>query len=96
MESYVILGKFTPQGHRSAPANAAQLDNVQQHARAVGAEVQSFHLTLGEYDVVAVIRAPDEKTMAKLSLAIGSTGNLRTLTLRAFPETEIRRLMRAL
>lgn len=96
MENYVILGKLTPQGHRSAPASAAQLESVQQHARAVGAKIESFHLTLGEYDVVAVIRAPDEKTMAKLSMAIGAAGNLRTLTLRAFPETEIRRLMGAL
>jgi uncharacterized protein with GYD domain len=93
MEPYVVLAKLTQSGQKTFSSSAAQLDVVRQHAHALGARLQSYYLTIGEYDIVAVIEAPDGKTMAKLSLAIGASGTLRTLTLRAFSETAIRNLI---
>ncbi len=54
---------------------------------------EDFYLTLGEYDAAVVIDAPDDETVAKASLAIGSLGNVRIETLRAFTEDEYRRMI---
>ncbi len=48
---------------------------------------------MGEYDSVAIVEAPDDETMAKLSLRIGARGNSRSETLRAFKEDEYREII---
>jgi uncharacterized protein with GYD domain len=90
VEYYVVLATFTVRGSGSG---SAQLDELRDHARKVGARVDAFYLTLGQYDVVAVIAAPDGRAMAKLSLSLGATGNLRTTTLPAFSEPQLPRLL---
>jgi uncharacterized protein with GYD domain len=85
VETYVVLATFTPQGSRLAASKAGEghLDELRTNAGRLGAEVRGFFLTLGVHDLVAIIDAPNERVMAKLALAIGAAGNLRTLTLPA-------------
>ena len=59
-----------------------------RHLRPWVAEMKKFFLTMGRYDAVVIIEAPDAETVAKLALAIGSQGNVQTETLRAFSQDE--------
>jgi len=59
----------------------------------VGAEIKEFYLVMGQYDIVLIVEAPDDRTMAKATLAVGSLGNVRTETLRAFTEDEYRKVI---
>jgi len=52
--------------------------------------VVGFYLTLGRYDMVAIIEAPSDEVAASVILGVGSKGNIRTETLKAFPEAEYR------
>ena len=54
----------------------------------LGAELKSFHLTLGRCDIITIVDAPDDATMASISLAVSSLGNVSMETLRAFDESE--------
>ncbi len=62
----------------------------------MGAELKAFYLTMGRYDIILVAEAPNEETIAKLALKIGSNGNVRTETLFAFPESQYREIIAAL
>jgi uncharacterized protein with GYD domain len=62
---------------------------VQQH----GGSVRSIYWTLGQYDLVAVTEGPDDETAAALALLLGSLGNVRTVTLRAFDAEEMARII---
>jgi uncharacterized protein with GYD domain len=59
----------------------------------MGAELKSFHLLMGAYDGVLFAEIPDEETATKIALALGSLGNVRTETLRAFTEDEYQRIV---
>ena len=62
----------------------------------MGAELKQWYLVMGQYDAVVVAEAPNDETIAKLALVIGSLGNVRTETLRAFNEDEYRNIISAL
>ena len=61
--------------------------------RAVGGEFKTIYLTLGNYDLVGVAEAPDDESFAKFLLSVASEGSVRTETLRAFSESEYRKIM---
>ncbi len=88
MAKYVLLTRFTQQGSQNIKDGPARLEAAKETLQGLGAELQDFYLTLGEYDAVVVVEAPDDKTLAKASLAISSLGNVRIETLRAFTEEE--------
>jgi uncharacterized protein with GYD domain len=96
MPTYITLAHYTQQGISNIKDSPARLDAAKQAAQALGAEVKAVYLTMGQYDLVVVIEAPDEETVAKLILATGAQGNVRTETLRAFTEAEFRKLVAAL
>ncbi len=96
MARYLLLSRFTEQGIQTIKDGAARLDAAKQTFQGLGAEIKDFYLTLGEYDAALVIEAPDDETVAKASLAIGSLGNVRIETLRAFTEEEYREIVGSL
>jgi uncharacterized protein with GYD domain len=69
---------------------------AKQAFKAMGAELKQMYLVMGQYDLVIIGEVPDDETVAKLSLAIGSGGNIRTETFRAFTEDEYRKIIAAL
>ncbi len=93
MARYLLLSRFTQQGIQTIKDGAARLNAAKQTFQELGAELKDFYLTLGEYDAALVIEAPDDETIAKASLAIGSLGNVRIETLRAFTEGEYRKMI---
>ncbi len=96
MPTYITLLNFTQQGIEKIKDGPARLDAAKQAFRAMGAEIKAFYLVMGQYDAVVVAEAPDDETVAKLALATGSLGNVRTETLRAFTEDEYRKIVASL
>ncbi len=96
MATYLLLSRFTQQGLQSIKDGPARLDAARQTLRGFGAEIKDFYLTLGEYDAVVVLEAPDDEAVAKASLVIGALGNVRIETLRAFTEDQYREMIGSL
>ncbi len=88
MVRYLVLLKFTDQGIRNVAESIDRAAAFREAARAKGAEVESHYWTLGAYDGVFILRAPDEATAAGLVLGLGHTASVSTNMLRAFDEAE--------
>ena len=96
MPTYISLMHFTEKGVENIKNSPARLDDAKNLFQSMGAELKAWYLTLGEYDAVAIAEAPDDETGTKLLLLIGSQGNIRTETFRAFTEDEYRKIISAL
>ena len=96
MATYIILTNYTQKGIENIKDSPARLDAAKKAFKAMGAELKQWYLVMGQYDAVVVAEGPDDETVAKLALAIGSLGNVRTETLRAFTEDEYRKIIAAL
>lgn len=89
MATYIVLAQFTEQGIRGVKETTKRADAVKDLARKFGVTAKEFYWTLGSYDVVVILDAPDDASMTALGLAIGGLGNVRTQTLRAFSREEM-------
>jgi uncharacterized protein with GYD domain len=89
MPTYVILGKYTLQGIRKIKATTKRADAFRNLAKKMGVKVKDIYWTMGRYDVVTIIDAPNDATATRLLLAAGSMGNVQTETLRAYTASEI-------
>jgi uncharacterized protein with GYD domain len=85
MPTYIMLTKLTPEGIQTIKNNPARIREVNTEVAQLGAEVKAQWATLGEYDFVNVIEAPDERTITRISLELGSRGTGRYETLTAIP-----------
>ena len=96
MPTYVTLANWTDQGIRNvkdAPKRAAAFENAVQ---AAGGKVKEMYLVMGEYDLIVVTEAPNDEAVARLALATGMIGNVRTRTLRAFNREEMTKIISSL
>jgi uncharacterized protein with GYD domain len=93
MASYMTLIHYTQQGIESIKDSPVRLDTAKELFKSMGAEIKSFYLAMGRYDVIVISEAPDDETATKLALTIGSTGAIRTETFRIFTEIEYRNLI---
>jgi uncharacterized protein with GYD domain len=89
MGTYIALMNFTDQGIRNVKDSTKRADAVKEVAKKFGASMSQIYWTLGQFDLVAVIEAPNDETATAFSLAIGSAGNIRGQTLRAFSRDEM-------
>jgi len=89
MATYVLLLKFTDQGIRKIKETRKRAEGFRAAADKAGAKVKEVYWTLGQYDGLLILEAPDEATAAALGLSLGSLGNVRPETLRAFSSDEI-------
>ena len=81
MPTYILLSKLTPQGVQTLRSNPDRLREVNRDVEELGAKVLHQWASLGEYDFVNVVEAPDELTMARLSLELGARGSVKFQTL---------------
>jgi uncharacterized protein with GYD domain len=88
MPTYIILGTLTDQGIRGIKDSTKREDAFRKLCEKVGAKVKDVYRTMGRYDVAAIVDAPDDTTMNAILYSLGSLGNLRTETLRAFTRHE--------
>jgi uncharacterized protein with GYD domain len=96
MPTYITLFRWTQQGIEKVKESPARLDKAKQLFQQLGGEVKSTYLVMGQYDFVIVSEAPDDETIARISLAAGSQGAVRSETLRAFTEGEYRKIIATL
>ena len=89
MGTYIALSSFTDQGIRSIKDTTKRADAVREAARKFGASMPQLYWTLGKYDLVAIIEAPDDESVTAFALAIAGAGNIRMQTLRAFNKDEM-------
>jgi uncharacterized protein with GYD domain len=89
MTTYLLLGTFTDQGIRNIKDTTKRAEAVRAMGKKVGVTVKDMYWTLGQYDIAAILDAPDEGAATSLALSVGALGNVRTQILRAFTEKEI-------
>jgi uncharacterized protein with GYD domain len=93
MATYIVLANFTEQGIRNVKDSPQRADAFKEMAKKTGATVKDVFWTLGQYDVVAIVEAPDDVSMTAIGLGTGKLGNVRTQTLRAFSAAEMKNIL---
>ena len=83
MPTFVMLTNLTPDGVRTLKNNPNRVQEVNKEVEQLGAKVVAQYATLGQYDFITIVEAPDEKTMAKVSVELGSRGTMTSQTLPA-------------
>ncbi len=89
MAMYVGLIEFTDQGIRNIKKTIKRGDAAMAEAKKMGMKIVEEFWTMGAYDVVIVVDAPNDETMSAFMLKIGSLGNVKSHTMRAFRREEM-------
>jgi uncharacterized protein with GYD domain len=84
MPIYVGLGNWTDQGTKDFRGAVRRGNSFREAVEQAGGRVRELVWTMGEYDFVTVVEAPDDETAATLVLRVAAAGNVRTKTMRAF------------
>jgi uncharacterized protein with GYD domain len=86
--TYIMLSTLTPEGVQTVKNNPGRIREVNKEIEQLGATVKAQWATLGHFDFVNIVEAPDEKTMARVSLELGSRGTAHYESLAAIPIDE--------
>jgi len=86
---YLVLANFTDQGIRTVKDTTKRAALVSEMGKSAGVNMKSIFWTLGGFDLVIEVEAPDDATMTAWGLTVGAMGNVRTQTLRAFDAKEM-------
>jgi uncharacterized protein with GYD domain len=84
MPIYVALGNWTDQGTKDFHGSVQRANAFRESVEQAGGRVRELVWTMGEYDFIIVLEAPDDETAATLVLRVAAAGNVRTKTMRAF------------
>ncbi len=85
MPTFIMLSTLTPEGVQTVKNNPQRIREVNTEVEQLGATVKQQWAVLGRFDFVSIVEAPDEPTMARVSLELGSRGTGRFETLAAIP-----------
>ncbi len=96
MTTYILLINWTDQGIKAVRESPGRLDAAKKELADMGGTFKEFYLTMGDHDMVVVCEAPDDAVMARFVLVLGMMGNVRTRTLKAFPEAAYREIIGSL
>jgi uncharacterized protein with GYD domain len=89
MPTFLMLTNLTAEGVRTLKNHPGRIAEVNREVEQMGVKVISQYATLGQYDFVTVVEAPDEQTMAKVSVELGSRGTMTSQTLAAIPAEDL-------
>ena len=90
MATYIALIDRTDQGVKGFKDSVDRYETAQSQMRSMGVEFTNIYWTLGAHDIVSIVEAPDDQTLAAALLSVAGQGNVRTTTLRAFSADEMR------
>ena len=93
MPTYISLIKWTDQGIRNVKESPQRLDATRKAIETAGGKLIGFYLTMGRYDAVLITEALSDEVVAAQILGAGSQGNVRTETMKAFPEDQYRNII---
>ncbi|NWF97396.1 MAG: GYD domain-containing protein [Nitrospirae bacterium] len=88
MAYYVILSTLTDEGRKTIKENPKRILEVNKELAKMGVKVKEQYAVLGPYDFVNIVEAPDNQTIMKMSVELGSRGSVQLLTLTALPIQE--------
>jgi uncharacterized protein with GYD domain len=83
METYVMLTKLTDEGRKTLKQNPNRTKEVNKEIEGMGGKIVAQYAVLGPYDYVNVVEAPDNKTIARISMELGARGTMEIMTLAA-------------
>ncbi len=93
MPTYITLAKFTGQGARTVKDTTKRAKKFMEQAKKLGINYRGIYWTLGRFDVISIVEAPNDETVTALVLSLGSKGNVTTQTFRAFSAGEMDRIL---
>jgi uncharacterized protein with GYD domain len=93
MATYIVLGNYTDQGIRNIKDTPKRTEAVKEAAKKAGVVLKETFWTLGTYDFVSILEAPDDETIIAFGMSVGKQGNVRTQTLPAFSATEMAEIL---
>ena len=96
MPRYVVLVSWTEQGVKNVKETLQRTDSGGELADKHGLKLDQACWTVGPYDMVTIFEAPDDEALSAHLLEIGSLGNVRTTTLRAYDEEEMSGILQRL
>jgi uncharacterized protein with GYD domain len=96
MPTYITLLRWTDQGIRNVKEAPQRLDAARKAFEDAGGSLTAYYMVLGDYDGVSIGDLPDDEAYARVILAVGAGGNVRTTTLKAFSEQDYRRIVSSL
>ena len=83
MATYVMLTTLTDEGRKTIKENPQRIREVNKEVEAMGVKILAQYALLGPYDFVNILEAPDNKTISKVAIELGSRGTLQTMTMAA-------------
>ncbi len=89
MPTYVSLINWTDQGIRNVKETVDRAAKAEELLQKYGARFERLYWTVGPYDIVAILEAPDDESATAFLLELGSLGNVRTTTLRAYDRDQM-------
>jgi len=96
MPTFITLLKWTPNGIQNIKGSPNRLDEGRKAFKKLGVELKDVYLTMDQHDLVCILEAPDNQSVAKALLGLGSAGSVTTETLAAFTEDEYRQIIDSL
>ena len=93
MATYVVLATFTDQGIRNVKQTTQRAAAAREAAQKLGVNLREIYWTLGQYDIVTLVEAPDETSLAAFGLSLASAGNVKLETLRALNRDEMEKVL---
>ena len=95
MPIYVMLTTMTSEGRKTLKERPGRLFEVNREVEAMGVKILTQYAVLGPYDFVNILEAPDNETISRVAVELGSRGTLQTLTLAAIPAEQLVRSLEA-
>ena len=96
MPTYVMLANWTDQGIRTIAECPKRIDAARRALEDMGGQIRTVLMTMGAYDLVAIFEAPDDAVSARFTLMLGRLGNVRTTSMKAFPEEALRHIVESI
>lgn len=93
MPTYIALVSFTDQGMRHIKQTTERAKGLVDAASRLGLKIKEIYWTMGPFDAFFTVDAPDDEAVTTLALSLGSLGNVRTQTLRAFSADEMNKII---
>jgi uncharacterized protein with GYD domain len=95
MSTYVLLCNYTEQGVRNVKDSTKRRAAAKELGKKFGVDIKTSYLAMGVYDIILIAEAATDDAVAKWALSLASKGNVRTTTVKAFPEAEMDKILAA-
>jgi uncharacterized protein with GYD domain len=93
MPTYVTLLTFTDKGIQTIKDAPKRVETARQMAKAAGSQIKAVYYVMGRYDAIVISEAPDDETAVRMALGGSMQGNVKSETLRAFPDDEFMKIV---